>query len=220
MEQCGVCGIDLPSDANRAITACKHAFCISCLLKWYRVNPTCPLCRRLLHEEDNDDNEIQAQTRAEEEHIRQLMMQTDRIFEGLEFNMEEEITHDHMMEVIDINTQNHCRNNPDQTYSGAIHLRIVPKEDYDRIEVGTAASYILELNDTARAFRYRFGRIETVFNDERFPNLKWYAFRERIQHVDEDRAQIVTEWSTELQHIRNDNVRMIVRYQPDIWLNI
>lgn len=96
--ECGVCGIVLPSDANRAITTCKHAFCISCLLKWYRVNPTCPMCRRLLHDEDDEEDEEDkedadpAQARAEEEHIRQLIIQTDRIFEELEFNMEEEIT--------------------------------------------------------------------------------------------------------------------------------
>jgi len=93
--ECGVCGIVLPSDANRAITTCKHAFCISCLLKWYRVNPTCPMCRRLLHDEDDEEDEEDkedadpAQARAEEEHIRQLIIQTDRIFEELEFNMED-----------------------------------------------------------------------------------------------------------------------------------
>lgn len=172
--ECGVCGIVLPSDANRAITTCKHAFCISCLLKWYRVNPTCPMCRRLLHDEDDKEEEEDAdpaQARAEEEHIRQLIIQTDRIFEELEFNMEEEITHDHMLEVIDINDQNHCRNNPDLTYTGFIQLRIIPKEDFDIIDVGTAANYILELSDTARAFRYLFGRIESIVTN---PNMKWY----------------------------------------------
>lgn len=224
--ECGVCGIVLPSDANLAITMCKHAFCISCLLKWYRVNPTCPMCRRLLHEDDEDindnDNEIQAQARAEEEHIRQQMMQTNRIFEGLDFNLEEEITHDHMMEVIDMNAQNHCRNDPAQMYTGAIHLRIVPKENYDTVDIGIAnprANYILELSDSARAFRYRFGRIETIITNQ-FPNMKWYAFRERIERIDEDRAQIVTEWSTEIHYVQTNNVRMLVQYQPDIRVDV
>lgn len=215
--ECGVCGIVLPSDANLALTACKHAFCISCLLKWYRVNPTCPMCRRSLHEEEEEEEDADAGENIQEEHIRQVMMEYDRIFEGLEFNIAEEITHDHMLEVIDMNAQNHCRNNPGQMYTGLIHLRIVPKEDYDRIDVGIAANYILELSDTARAFRYLFGRIERIVTD---PNVKWYAFRERIEHVDEDRAQIVTEWSTELHYVQINIVKMLVHYQPDIWVNI
>lgn len=93
--ECGVCGIVLPSDANRAITTCKHAFCISCLKSWNSI------WKKKLR-----------------------------------------------------NAQNHYRNNPDLTYTGFIQLRIIPKEDFVIIDVGTADNYILELSDTARAFRY------------------------------------------------------------------
>ena len=104
-------------------------------------------------------------------------------------------------------------------------MRIIPKEEgnYERIEVGIAnprAHYILELMDTARAFRYRFGRIEQIITHHLNGDVKWYAFRERIDHIDEERAQIVTEWATQIQHIMIDNVRVLRHYSPEIHYNV
>ena len=213
---CGVCGTALSVGANHAYTACKHLFCISCLLKWHKhsAKATCPLCRRPLYDETEHDADADADADG---------MQFNQIVEEMDFNLDEEIMHDHMMEVINFNVRNHYRNDPAQRYTGTIHLRIIPKEHYESIDIGIAnshACYILELIDTARAFRYRFGRIETIDTDHRFPNLKWYAFRERIDRIDEERAQIVTEWANEIQHIAIDNVKVMRHYSPEIQYNL
>jgi hypothetical protein len=206
---CGVCGNALPVGANHAYTVCKHLFCISCLLKWHKhsANATCPMCRRPLYDETEDEQSVQE----------------DEVIEEMDFNLDEEIMHDHMMEVIDLNVINHCRNDPAQRYTGNIHLRIIPKEDHARIDVGIAnprAYYILELIDTARAFRYRFGRIEQIITHHLNGDVKWYAFRERIDHIDEDRAEIVTEWANEIQHIAMHNVQVLRQYLPVIHYNV
>ena len=215
---CGVCGTALPVGANHAYTECKHLFCISCLLKWHKhsAKATCPMCRRPLYDETEDEDGAQGAQGAQNE-----------VIEEMDFNLDEEIMHDHMMEVIDLNARNHCRNDPMQRYTGIIHLRIIPKEEgnyyYERIEVGIAnprAHYILELMDTARAFRYRFGRIEQIITHHLNSDVKWYAFRERIDHIDEERAQIVTEWSTQIQHIMIDSVRVLRHYSPEIHYNV
>jgi hypothetical protein len=216
---CGVCGITLPAGANHAYTACKHLFCISCLLKWHIVNPTCPMCRRPLYDESDG-----AQGAQDAQDASQL---SNTIIEEMDFNMDEEIMHDHMMGVVDINAINHCRRDQTQMFTGNIHLCIIPKEEgnhsYERIEVGIAnphAHYILELIDTARAFRYRFGRIERIITHHLNSDVKWYAFRERVDYIDEERAQIVTEWAIQIQHILINNVRVLRHYSPEIHYNI
>ena len=219
---CGVCGTGLQVGANHAYTVCRHLFCISCLLKWHKTNPraTCPLCRTPFYKDadkdaDKDDDTDDADPEDYE---------TNRILEELDFNLDEEIMHDHMMNVIDRCAVNHCRTNPGHAYMGRINLRIVPNEDgsnyrYERVDVGVTnpnAHYIVEVFDTVRAFRYRFGRIEEIITHHLYHDVKWYAFRERVDHIDEERAQIVTEWADEIQHISLDHVKVLRHYLPTI----
>ena len=164
---------------------CRHLFCMSCLLKWHKANPnaTCPLCRTPFYVADNGiaDNGIAVYN---------------------EFNMDEEIMHDHMLEIV-------------RAHAGAVHLRVIQNHYYERIDVGIAnpnSHYIVEVFDTARAFRFRFGRIENIISHHLVPDSKWYVFRERIARVDEEHAQIVTEWADEIQHIALDNVIMLIQY--------
>ena len=186
--ECGVCGTGL-ANHGYAYTACRHLFCMSCLLKWHTANPnaTCPMCRTPFYVADNGiaDNEI-----------------ADVV--DNEFNMDEEIMHDHMLEIV-------------RAHARAVHLRVIQKEEsnhyYERIDVGIAnpnSHYIMEVFDTARAFR--FGRIENIISHHLVPDSKWYVFRERVARVDEEHAQIVTEWADEIQHIALDNVKMLIQY--------
>ena len=210
---CGVCGIGLHT--NHAHTVCRHSFCISCLLKWHKANPnaTCPLCRTPFYEDEDEDEDYME----DEDEV-----ETSIIIEEMDFNMDEEIMHDHMMEVVEHCAMNHCQTNPAFSYTGHINLRIVPNEDgsnyrYERIDVGTPnpnSYYIVELFDTARAFRYRFGRIEEIVTHHLYHGVKLYAFRERIDHVDEEQAQIITEWADEIQHIAIDQVKVLRQYLP------
>jgi len=220
---CGVCGTGLQVGANHAYTVCRHLFCISCLLKWHKTNPmaTCPLCRTPFYKDaDKDaDNDDADETDADTEDY-----ETNRILEELDFNLDEEIMHDHMLEVISHCAMNHCRTNPECAYTGRINLHIVPNEDgsnyrYERVDVGVTnpnAYYIVEVFDTARAFRYRFGRIEEIITHHLYHDVKWYAFRERVEYIDEERAQIITEWSDEIQHILLDHVKVLCHYLPTI----
>ena len=191
-EECGVCATAI-ANHGYAYTACRHLFCISCLLKWHKANPraTCPMCRTPLYEDEADP----------------AATETDRILEALDFNMEEEIMHDHMMELA-------------TAHARVVNLCIIPNEDgsnhmYERIDVGSTtpnSHYIVEVFDAARAFRFRFGRIENIISHHLVPDSKWYAFRERVARVDEEHAQIVTEWADEIHHIAIDNVIMLIQY--------
>ena len=182
--ECGVCGTGL-ANHGYAYTVCRHLFCMSCLLKWHKATPnaTCPLCRTPFYEEENG-------------------IADNGISQILEFNMDEEIMHDHMLEIVRAHTR-------------AVHLRVIQNHYYERIDVGIAnpnSHYIVEVFDTARAFRFRFGRIENIISHHLVPDSKWYAFRERVARDDEEHAQIVTEWADEIQHIALDNVKMLIQY--------
>ena len=193
--ECGVCGTGL-ANHGYAYTVCRHLFCMSCLLKWHKANPnaTCPLCRTPFYVADNGniaDNEI-----ADNGNI------ADNEIADNEFNMDEEIMHDHMLEIV-------------RAHARAVHLRVIQNHYYERIDVGIAnpnSHYIVEVFDTARAFRFRFGRIENIISHHLVPDSKWYAFRERVASVDEEHAQIVTEWADEIHHIAIDNVIMLIQY--------
>ena len=222
--ECGVCGIGLPVGANHAYTVCGHLFCISCLLKWHNAAPraTCPMCRTPLYECEAEAEGAMQARRHDHDHD-PAATETNRILEEMDFNLDEEIMHDHLMEVIELITLNYCRTNPGHAYMGHVHLHIVPKEDgnhhYERIDVGSTnpkSHYIVELIDAARAVRFRFGRIEEIIPHHLFPDAKWYAFRERIDRIDEERAQIITEWASEIQHIAVDSVKVLRHYLPTI----
>ena len=225
--ECGVCGTGLPVGANHAYTVCRHLFCISCLLKWHNAAPraTCPMCRTPLYECEAEAEGAMQARRHDHRHAHDpAATETNRILEEMDFNLDEEIMHDHLMEVIELCVINHCQIHPGHTYMGHINLHIVPNEDgsnyrYERIDVGTPnpySYYIVELIDTARAFRYRFGRIEEIVTHHLHHGIKWYAFRERIDRIDEERAQIITEWASEIQHIAIDHVKVLRHYLPNI----
>jgi len=50
-EECAICMETLDSEKNFAKTNCKHAFCLSCLVKALKNNNTCPLCRANIEED-------------------------------------------------------------------------------------------------------------------------------------------------------------------------
>jgi len=48
---CAICMEKLDSSKNFATTNCKHAFCLTCLMRALKDNNTCPLCRQNIEEE-------------------------------------------------------------------------------------------------------------------------------------------------------------------------
>ena len=229
--ECGVCCTILPSDANHAYTRCKHLFCVPCLLKWHKnyPNATCPMCRTPFYsdeeEEEEEDEDEEADAFEREMHQRETN-ETNRTVRGMNMDIYEEVTHDHMLEIIEQETLNYCRNVPSCGYMGRINLHVIPKEDYERIDIGFAnphSFYIIELmRPRSNWHRYHFGRIEEIISHHLCPNIKWCAFRERINHIhdeNEDRAQITTEWANEIQHVAMDDVRVLMQYLPKIRLH-
>lgn len=51
---CPICMEPL-SKLNNCVSKCGHKFCLECLLKSYRKKNNCPICRKLLIEEDYED---------------------------------------------------------------------------------------------------------------------------------------------------------------------
>lgn len=49
---CAICMEKLDSSKNFARTNCKHAFCLTCLVRALKDNNTCPLCRQNIEEEN------------------------------------------------------------------------------------------------------------------------------------------------------------------------
>ena len=156
--ECGVCGTGL-ANHGYAYTVCRHLFCMSCLLKWHKATPnaTCPLCRTPFYVADNEivDNEIADNGNIADNGIADVVEN--------EFNMDEEIMHDHMLEIV-------------RAHARAVHLRVIQNHYYERIDIGIAnpnSHYIVEVFDTARAFRFRFGRIENIISHRLVPDSKW-----------------------------------------------
>ena len=164
--ECGVCGLDLPSDANHAYTICKHLFCISCLLKWYKANPmaTCPMCRASLFSQDPAESRSSVGVGVirdmaepnydhEHEHEHESDYESDEAFfeyahqqeeqytrtliEELDFNSAEEELHETMMLFISIHARNYCSQIGFQsTYMGVINLFNFPTDEYFRCDYG------------------------------------------------------------------------------------
>ena len=56
-KECPVCYETVPSGVNNCTTDCGHAFCFTCIMKCLEKNNTCPICRHILQEEQQyDDN--------------------------------------------------------------------------------------------------------------------------------------------------------------------
>lgn len=49
---CAICMEKLDASKNFATTNCKHAFCLTCLVRALKDNNTCPLCRQNIEEEN------------------------------------------------------------------------------------------------------------------------------------------------------------------------
>lgn len=231
--ECGVCGLDLPSDANHAYTICKHLFCISCLLKWYKANPvaTCPMCRSSLFSEepaesrssvgvsvirdmaepnyDSDEAFFEYAHEQEEQY-------TTSLIEELDFNSAEEELHETMMLFISIHARNYCSQIGFQsTYMGVINLFNFPTDEYFRCDYGITnpnCHYILVMRDASRAFRYRFGRIENIHADNIIDGIYCFVFREMIlSYESHDHV-----WSTHTQFISFEDVIILKQYIPRI----
>lgn len=242
--ECGVCGNLLPVGANHAYTVCKHLFCISCLLKWHKANSaaTCPMCRAPLydeahhaepHVEEEEEEEAEPnveeaeQEQEEEEYQHQLDQRTIRTVQEMDFNQDERSMHNYMMQLVDANTYHYCRINPRYTYMGTTNLHTVPNREsvYSRIEVGTQnlnCHYIIELQDSSRAFRYKFGRIEDIrMVHPMFTGVSWFVFRELIERWDNDTGYMQAEWShqTQLISVEGGQVKSLRQYVPRMRMN-
>lgn len=210
---------------------------------------TCPMCRTKLcpdvHEPVGFSNTLDEGSMANETdsdgdaffeesiHMHE-MAETNGILAQMNMSMYEEIMHDHMMEVIEIHAMNYCHANQ-HDYMGRINLHIITKEEsnhyYERIEAGTTTPnsyYMIELMrptpnplsyESSNEVRYRFGRIEEITSHHLLPDSKWYAFRERIDRIDEERGQFTSEWANEIQHISLDAVKVLIHYCPKIRLH-
>ena len=230
--ECNVCSNSLPVGANHAYTRCKHLFCISCLLKWYKANPTgtCPMCRAPLCQDDDPVAQADA-AQADTEEAEAFEMsyqleqeQTRMTLEEMDLTQDEQSMHDHMMRLVDIHVAQHCLANPRCTYTGITNLRTVPnrESDFNWVEVGTQnlnCHYVIELQDSSRAFRYKFGRIE----DKRmmhpmFQGFSWFVFRELVDRWDNDTGYMQTVWSHETQLIAMQGgvVKTLRQYVPRI----
>lgn len=48
-DSCAIC-LNVIGESNKAVTQCKHHFCLSCLLTNLRDRNTCPICREIIEE--------------------------------------------------------------------------------------------------------------------------------------------------------------------------
>ena len=229
--ECGICGNTLKFSENHAITVCKHLFCVPCLLKWHAhcIKPTCPMCREILYESDESDDESDEsdepddETDDESDELETIHFDSCETVVQLDFDLHEVVMHEHMMGIIEIQALRHCSYIETQrVFMGTIDMHVVPNYYYERIEVGATtpnSNYIIGLFPTsnmANEHRFRFGRIEEIQLDLMCHALKWYAFRERVSIVDDDRGKMTTNWSNEIKRIKIDDVALLVQYIPRI----
>jgi hypothetical protein len=218
--ECGVCSNSLPVGANHAFTVCKHLFCISCLLRWHKANPmaTCPMCRAPLESEPAAQAQAPAQAQDDED---------GRItLEEMDLNQDEESMHNHMLNVVDSHADQYCLTHPGCTYMESIYLYTIRDQHYDGIEVGAQnlnCHYVIELRDTSRAFRYKFGRIEEIrMPHPMFQGISWFVFRELIETLDDDTGHMQPTWSPETQRIvmQGGDVKSLRQYVPRMRMSV
>jgi len=56
-ETCPICLNEFNETHNFSITPCNHKFCFNCILQSLQTLYTCPLCRHVLLEADDEDND-------------------------------------------------------------------------------------------------------------------------------------------------------------------
>ena len=193
-----------------------------------------PLCQDDPVAQADADAEAEAEADAEEaeafEMSYQLEQERTRItLEEMDLTQDEQSMHDHIMMIADINASEHCLAHPMCIYMGSINLRTVPpnqENDYSRIEVGiynVNCHYVIELRDSSRAFRYKFGRIEDIrMPHPMFQGTSWFVFRELIEILDDETGYMHTTWSHETQliamHVRD--VISLRQYVPRMRMSV
>ena len=65
--ECSVCYDALPLHANHVLTVCSHLFCVKCFIRWCCSSASCPMCRRPLIAEEEDEQNGQNEQNEEEE---------------------------------------------------------------------------------------------------------------------------------------------------------
>ena len=231
---CGVCGNTLKCGENHAFTACKHLFCVPCLLKWHAHSrhSTCPLCRTLLYEPDPQEQEQEQEQEREAvlsvAHSQMDRVMTNHILRDIDFDVYESGMHEDMMEVIESHATQYCNESEMQcVFMGDVNLFVIPREEYNsRIEFGRTSPHIhyimilSAMSDMANEFRCRFGRIEDVHIASTVPYVNWFAFRERISAINEEDGEHTTFWANEIMQVKMNEVMLLVQYVPRIRINV
>jgi hypothetical protein len=146
----------------------------------------------------------------------------------MDLTNEEQSMHDHMMYVVTAHAEHYCRNNPMCTFMGTNSLHTIPnrESDYNRIEVGAQSlncHYVIELRDTSRAFRYKFGRIEDIrMMHPMFQGFSFFVFRELVEIFYEDTGYMHTVLSNETQLIamQGGDVKSLRQYVPRVRMSV
>ena len=189
------------------------------------------MCRAPLYEDTTivaaDAVEEEEAAAAFEDSYQQDQERTRMTLEEMDLNHNEESMHAYMMHIVDAHADHYCRNHPMCTYTGTTNLRTIPnrEHDYGGIEVGTDSAnchYIIEMRDSSRAFRYKFGRIEDIrMRHPMFQGISWFVFRELIDRWDNDTGYMQTVWSHETQLIAvQGDVNSLRQYVPRIRMSM
>jgi hypothetical protein len=186
------------------------------------------MCRAPLYEDKADTGAVAAQA-FELSHQPEQEQGTRITLEEMDLNQDERSMHNHMLNVVDSHANQHCLTHPGCTYMESIYLHTIPNREsdysYSRIEVGAQnlnCHYVIELRDTSRAFRYKFGRIEDIrMMHPMFQGISFFVFRELIERWDNDTGYMQTEWSHETQLIamQGGDVSSLRQYVPRVRMN-
>ena len=185
------------------------------------------MCRAPLYEDESDT------AAAEAEEVEAFVYEPEQAqgawmtLQEMDLTNEEQSMHDHMMYAVNAHAERYCRNNPTCTYMGTNSLHTIPnrESDYDRIEVGAHnlnCHYVIELRDSSRAFRYKFGRIEDIrMMHPMFQGISFFVFRELVNIFYEDTGYTHTVWSNETQLIamQGGDVKSLRQYVPRLRMN-
>ena len=173
------------------------------------------MCRAPLYEDEEDaaSNATAAalNATAEEAEAFEISHQheqerTRETLEEMDFSDMEQSMHEYMMMVVDSHVVHYCCANPMCTYTGTTAVYPIPNQEhhYHRVEIGIQnvnCHYVIEMRNSSRAFRYKFGRIEDIINHHIFENISWFVFREMSERLDHETGYMHTEWANETQRI-------------------
>jgi len=196
------------------------------------------MCRAPLYEDEEPHVAAAeaAQAVSEEEEAFERSYQLEQAqgawmtLQEMDLTNEEQSMHEHMMYVVNAHAEHYCRNNPMCTYMGTNNLHTIPnrESDYSRIEVGAQnlnCHYVIELRDTSRAFRYKFGRIEDIdirMMHPMFQGISFFVFRELAERWDNDTGYMHTVWSheTQLIAVQGGDISSLRQYVPRVRMSV